>query len=83
MAILFTVVGLCVVVALLDSIIRYRKAEKHAPQPLSDRERDLCAKIMDRGVGRPWICRRAVDSGQCPCLPCARLQKEKQKVSTV
>lgn len=81
MAILISVIGLTVVVALLDSAIRYAKVEKHALKPLNDQERALCARIVDRGVGHPWICRKAVDTGQCPCLPCARLDKEKRTVS--
>jgi len=60
-------------VALADSLVRYARAHRHAPRELSPADRRLCSYVLDNGLGRPWICRRAVDAGRCSCLPCKLL----------
>ena len=79
MAIFWSVlIGAALAAALVEAAVRYRKTERHQPGPLSPEDRDLCARIIDAGRGRPWICRRAVDRGECPCLPCSLLDKARK-----
>jgi hypothetical protein len=68
-------IGSALLVALITSIVSFRKAGRHEPRPLTNEDRALCARIIDAGLGRPWICRKAVDRGECPCLPCPMLEK--------
>ena len=77
MIIIWSILGLALIIALVDSVVRYIRIKKGDPKPLNDEERMLCAKILDSGIGKPWICRRAVDSGKCPCLPCDKLEQAK------
>jgi hypothetical protein len=71
--------GILLFVTFADSVIRYARVEKHDPVPLTDQERMLCCRIIDAGLGRPWICRKAVDTGECPCIPCELLERVKVK----
>lgn len=70
-----SVVGVVLVVSLADGLVRYLKAERRAPRALSAEDRLLCSYIADGGLGRPWICRRAIEKGRCACLPCRLLEK--------
>jgi hypothetical protein len=81
MIVVLSAAGILLFVTFADSIIRYARIEKHAPVPLTDRERMLCCRILDQGRGLPWICRRAVESGECPCIPCRMLEREKRKTA--
>ncbi len=68
--------GLIVIITfVLMNYVMYKKVEKHVPQPLSAEDRKLCAKIVDGNLDYPRICSRAVDTGECPCLPCEKLEK--------
>jgi len=48
-------------------------------RPMTEEERKLCAEIVRRGEGHPFMCRNAVKSGRCACLPCEKLEAEKGK----
>ena len=78
MAIVWGAAGLILLVTLVDSVIRYRKTERHEPAPLAPEEQRLCAQIVDSGLAKPFICRRALDEGACPCLPCRLLERAKR-----
>ena len=77
MMIIWSLVALAAIVAIWDSIRRYLKVKRDVPRPLSEEERKLCARIIDSGLGQPWICRKAVETGECECLPCKKLEKAK------
>jgi hypothetical protein len=70
-----SIVGIALVVALADSLARYARAGRSAARELSAEDRRLCGYVIANGLGRPWICRRAVDRGRCSCLPCRLLEE--------
>jgi hypothetical protein len=78
MMILWFFAGAAAAALLVDGIWRYRRRRKGKPQPLSETDREYCARIIDTDLGTAWICRHAVDSGECPCLPCPLLEKAKE-----
>ena len=69
--------GAAVAALLVDSIWRYRRKPKGTPQPLSEEDKEYCARIVDTDLGTAWICRSAIDNGQCASMPCPLLQKAK------
>jgi hypothetical protein len=76
MALIVALVTLLGLVALADAVVRYRRTVFHEPAVLTADQRAACARIVDAGLGRPWICRKAIDQGACPCLPCDKLERE-------
>jgi hypothetical protein len=76
MMIIVSLLALSLLVALIESFYRYTHVEQHALRAMSDVQISACERIIDRGTGLPWICRRAVGSGECPCLPCEKLERE-------
>jgi hypothetical protein len=54
-------------------IICYRKFALPNMQPLSMQDLEICRDIVAARQGYPWICRRALKSGECPCYPCEKL----------
>lgn len=81
MAIIWGSIGLVLLAVLIDSVQRYKKAERHELKALTESEKLLCAQIVDESLSKPWICRKAVDSGECPCLPCVQLERAKLKAN--
>ena len=81
MIVVLSMAGMLLFITFADSVIRYARVEKHEPAPLTDQERALCCRIIDAGLGLPWICRKAVDTGECPCLPCEMLERAKVKTN--
>jgi hypothetical protein len=79
MIIVLGTAGFLLFVTFADSVIRYARVEKRDPVPLTDQERMHCCRIIDAGTGLPWICRKAVETGECPCLPCEMLERERLK----
>lgn len=76
MALIVALVTLLGLVALADAVVRYRRTVFHEPAVLTTDQRAACARIVDAGLGRPWICRKAIAEGKCPCLPCHNLEQE-------
>jgi hypothetical protein len=46
-------------------------------QSLSEGDRHICEQLIQEGKGYPWVCRKAVKQGACPCQPCAKVAKRK------
>jgi hypothetical protein len=57
----------------------YRRLALPRMLPLSEQDLELCRHIVGRGEGLPWVCRRALKSGMCPCQPCERLERERRR----
>jgi len=70
-----SIAGVVLLVALVDSLARYTRVKRHAAKELTVEDLRLCSYVIDSGLGRPWICRRAVDRGRCACLPCELLDR--------
>ncbi|NBC28393.1 MAG: hypothetical protein GVY29_00195 [Spirochaetes bacterium] len=76
MGIIVALISLLGLLALIDAVVRYRRTVFHDPVELTPEQRAACSRIVDAGLGRPWICREAIDRGTCPCLPCDNLERE-------
>ena len=61
------------------SVVGLRRLPLPAARLTGD-ERALCSAIVARGEGRAWACPRALRTGTCVCVPCARLVREKERV---
>ena len=71
-----------IVIGVIIAVVWYvinNVLEKNA-EPLSDEELTLCEEIIKSGKGYPFVCKRAVRNKKCPCLPCEKLDKAKQKL---
>ena len=66
-------IGAIVVGGATAGIICYRKFALPNLQPLSIQDLEFCRAIMSARQGYPWICRRALKTGECPCYPCEKL----------
>lgn len=73
-----SIVAVALLVALVTSLVMYARLKRRAPRALTAEERRLCSYIVDNGLARPWICRRAVDMGKCACLPCKLLEEARE-----
>jgi hypothetical protein len=67
------VVGTIVLGGAVAGYVCYRKYALPNMQPLSVQDQEICQDIVVAGQGYPWICRRALKTGECPCFPCAKL----------
>ena len=67
------VVGAIVLGGAAAGIICYRKYALPNMQPLSIQDLEICRDIVAARQGYPWICRRALKTGECPCYPCEKL----------
>lgn len=67
------VVGAVILGSAAAGIICYRKFALPNMQPLSIQDLKICRDIVAAGQGYPWICRRTLKSGECPCFPCEKL----------
>ena len=67
------VIGATVVGGAAAGIICYRKFALPNLQPLSIQDLEFCRDIVSARQGYPWICRRALKTGECPCYPCEKL----------
>jgi len=61
----------------LAGVVCYYKLAVPQMKPLTTAERELCRTIISKGEGYPFLCRHAVRKGECPCLPCSALEREK------
>lgn len=75
-----TVAVIAALAVVLDSLVRYARTEKHELTELTVEEQGLCAQVVSRGLARPLICRKAVQTGSCPCLPCEALEKARKGI---
>ncbi len=76
MAILLSFCVLVGTTLLVDAVIRFRRTILSAPIALSQEQQAACARILDSGLGRAWVCRKALETGECGCIPCHNLDKE-------
>ena len=76
MGLIVALTSLIGLVALLDAVVRYRRTVFHDPVELTREQRAACSRIVDAGLGKPWVCRKAIDQGSCPCVPCHNLDRE-------
>ena len=67
------VAGLIILGMVAAGIICYRRFALPNMQPLSIQDLEICRDIVSARQGYPWICRRALKTGECPCYPCAKL----------
>ena len=67
------VIGAIVLGGSAAGIICYRKFALPNMQPLSIQDLEVCRDIVSARQGYPWICRRTLKTGECPCYPCERL----------
>ena len=67
------VVGAIVLGGGAAGIICYRKYALPNMQPLSVQDLEVCREIVAARQGYPFICRRALKTGQCACRPCEKL----------
>jgi hypothetical protein len=80
MIVALCVVGGLVLLLLAASLAAYLTlavpAMKKAPA-LSAEDLEACRKVVAAGKGYPWVCRRALKTGTCPCQPCSKLASAK------
>ena len=67
------VIGTIVLGCAAAGIICYRRFALPNMQPLSIQDMERCREIVSGRQGYPWICRRALKTGECPCYPCEKL----------
>jgi hypothetical protein len=67
------VAGSIILASIAAGIICYRKFALPNMQTLSIQDLEICRDIVSARHGYPWICRRALRTGECPCYPCAKL----------
>lgn len=57
----------------IGGAIAYRKFAVPVYKPLSPGDRAICAEIVKRHQGYPWLCAHCVKVGACPCQPCQKV----------
>jgi hypothetical protein len=67
------IVGAIILGSVAAGIFCYRRYALPNMQPLSVQDLEICRDIVDARLGYPWICRRALKTGECACYPCERL----------
>ena len=72
------VIGVFLAGSAVAGVICYYKLALPNMKPLSEDERSLCRRIVEKGQGFPWMCKHAVKTGKCACQPCDKLEKEKR-----
>ena len=67
------IVGAIILGSVAAGIICYSKYALPNMQPLSVQDLEVCQDIVGARQGYPWICRRALRTGECACYPCEKL----------
>jgi hypothetical protein len=67
------VVGMIILGGVVAGIVCYHKFALPNMQPLSVQDLEICGDIVAARQGYPWICRRALKTGECACYPCEKL----------
>jgi hypothetical protein len=67
------IVGAIIIGSGAAGFICYRKYALPNMQPLSVQDLEICRDIVAARQGYPWICRRALKTGECACFPCEKL----------
>ena len=67
------VVGSIVAGTAAAGIICYRRYALPNMQTLSVQDLEICRDIVAARQGYPFICRRALKTGECACYPCEKL----------
>ena len=70
-----------IVIIGIAGVISYYKLAVPNMKPLSEDERKICENIVKQVKAYPFVCKRPVKTGKCPCLPCEKLHKEKIKLN--
>jgi hypothetical protein len=79
---IFLIVLMIIIIgSAIAGLICYRTLALPNMKPLTQEEIELCRGIVEKGKGYPWMCRHAVKTGKCACLPCDKLDKEKNRLS--
>jgi hypothetical protein len=73
------VVGVFVLALTIAGLVCYRAFAVPAMRPLSPTDLALCAQIVRERKGIVWVCRNALQTGQCPCRPCAALTEARER----
>ena len=71
--IIAVIVGVIILGGAAAGFIFYRKYALPNMQPLSVQDLEICRDIVAARQGYPWICRRALKTGECACFPCEKL----------
>ena len=67
------VIGSIVLGCAAAGFICYRRFALPNLQPLSIQDLESCRDIVAARQGYPFICRRALKTGECACYPCEKL----------
>ncbi len=67
------IVGAVILGGAAAGFFYYRRYALPNMQPLSVQDLEICRDIVDARQGYPWICRRALKTGECACYPCEKL----------
>ncbi len=79
---LLVLIGLWLAWQLLIAPLLTAKLFSPNAKPLTAQEVAICARIVKEGKGYPYVCKQAVKTGRCPCLPCDKLNRAKALYST-
>lgn len=77
------IIGFVILIFILGNVIAgvicYYKLAIPNMKPLLKEELNVCKKIIKQKQGYPFVCKNALKTGKCPCLPCKKLNKYKEK----
>jgi hypothetical protein len=73
------ILGFFILLCTIAGIICYHTLAVPNRKPLTEEERKICQKIVKERKAYPFVCRQAVKTGQCPCLPCDKLNQVKRE----
>ena len=79
MILALTIAGIIILLLTLAGVICYYTLAVPNRKPLTEVEREICRRLIEERKAYPFVCAQAVKSGQCPCLPCAKLGQERRK----
>jgi hypothetical protein len=66
------IVGAIILGCVAAGIFCYCRYALPNMQPLSVQDLEICRDIVAARQGHPWICRRALNTGECACYPCEK-----------
>jgi len=77
--IILIVLGALILLTAIAGVICYYTLALPNMKPLSEEERQICARFVKEGKAYPFMCRRAVKTSQCACLPCKKLDEAREE----
>jgi hypothetical protein len=78
MTVLLIILGVAFTGMTVSGVICYRRLAVPSMLPLAEQDLDLCRQVVARHDGLLWICRHALKTGQCPCQPCEKIERERE-----